>query len=89
MKRRRGTPRDTEPERINAANEANRRRGQESQALKLAEAGWLVIPPEDVDQDVADGVRRVGMLDRLRANRAAYEARAAARRRQREEAPVQ
>jgi hypothetical protein len=29
-----------------AATEAVRRRGQESMAAKLREAGWLVVPPE-------------------------------------------
>lgn len=45
---RKGTTRTTESARITAAQEANRRRGHENQALKLAEAGWLVLPPEEL-----------------------------------------
>lgn len=33
-----------------AATAAVVRRGQETAAAKLREAGWLVVPPEEVDQ---------------------------------------
>lgn len=51
QKRGRGRPRGgiTEPERVAKAHEANRRRGQETKALELIEAGWLVVAPEDVE----------------------------------------
>ena len=42
-----------------AATAAVRRRGQETKAAALREAGWLVIAPEDVERLPAELLRRL------------------------------
>ena len=77
QKRGRGRPRGgtTEPERVARAHEANRRRGQETKALELIEAGWLVVAPEDVSNSM--------FHDACRAIKAPWRERAEQRREER------
>lgn len=51
--------RATPPDRIAAANAANRRRGDETAAARLRDHGWIVIPPEAVADLPPEVVQRV------------------------------